>query len=142
MKRHWRYVVLSIAGVTAIAVVLASVFAPREPVFQSKPLSYWVEQLDGHGRGGGHSPDHLCHKAKGMEWENVVVAADFADLFDNTGMPLPVGTSADPPSQNGKPIRFVEKDEVNLIYVAMTRSMANLMIRSPDLNRLLKGNCG
>jgi HEAT repeat protein len=50
MKRHWRYVVLSIAGVTAIAVVLASVFAPREPVFQSKPLSYWVEQLDGPNR--------------------------------------------------------------------------------------------
>src|ERR1019366_3149109 len=83
-----------------------------------------------------------CHKAKGMEWENVVVAGDFADLFDNTGTPLPVGTSADPPTQNGKPIRFVEKDEVNLIYVAMTRSMANLMIRSPDLHRLLKTNLG
>ena len=65
-----------------------------------------------------------------------MVAGDFADLFDNNGMPLPVGTSADPPTENGMPLRFVERDEVNLVYVAMTRSLCNLVIRSPDLNRL------
>jgi HEAT repeats len=45
MEERWSYAVLSLIGVVAVAVVLALVLRPCEPVYQGKPLSYWVDQL-------------------------------------------------------------------------------------------------
>lgn len=50
------------------------------------------------------------HKAKGLEWENVILANDFPDLF----------------SLQDKPDAWC--DEVNLLYVAVTRAMKRLAI--------------
>lgn len=52
-----------------------------------------------------------AHKAKGLEWDNVLVMDDFQDLVkeDSTIDPFEI-----------------EPDEFNLIYVAITRAMGNL----------------
>lgn len=55
-----------------------------------------------------------AHRAKGREWDNVVIAADFDNLL--------LGKRQLQPS---------EKDaELNLLYVAMTRAMARLELQS------------
>lgn len=53
------------------------------------------------------------HKAKGMEWDNVIISNDFPDLF-----------SLKPHSEEWC-------DEVNLLYVAATRAMTRLVINEP-----------
>ncbi len=52
-----------------------------------------------------------AHKAKGLEWENVYISNDFLDL-------VKYGKIVNP--------KNFEKDEFNLIYVAVTRSMGGL----------------
>src|SRR5437016_27402 len=49
MKERWPYAVLSLVGLTAAAVLIVWVFGPREPVYQSQPLSYWLDQLSSPG---------------------------------------------------------------------------------------------
>ncbi len=77
-----------------------------------------------------------CHKAKGMEWGTVLVPHDYTKLFD--GRLLPAGSKLKPPlDKDGHPIRFIDKDEINLIYVAITRSINNLILDNPHLTLLL-----
>ena len=66
-----------------------------------------------------------AHKAKGLEWDNVELCDDFTDLMD----------------RNGKPVsrKSVEVDEINLIYVAVTRARENLIIsRKGSLESFIK----
>jgi hypothetical protein len=74
-----------------------------------------VESLLASGRSGEDAPLHIitAHRAKGMEWSHVTVAADFVMRFycfdKKTGELLQK--------------KFVPEDEVNLLYVAVTRAM-------------------
>ena len=52
-----------------------------------------------------------AHKAKGLEWDNVLLLDDFTPLLKDDTLLDPTGTEA---------------DEYNLIYVAMTRARINL----------------
>ncbi len=58
------------------------------------------------------------HKSKGLEWSNVSLADDFAELFDEKRIPFKVGSE------------FLPKDEVNLLYVAATRAKKQLRLNS------------
>lgn len=60
-----------------------------------------------------------AHKSKGLEFVNVKIADDFIDLFDDNGFKLP-------------PDR-IDLEEINLLYVAVTRGMFEL-----ELNKELK----
>lgn len=53
-----------------------------------------------------------AHRSKGLEWDNVMLADDFPDLFDKE-------------NKRKKPEL---SDELNLLYVACTRAMFNLQI--------------
>jgi hypothetical protein len=69
-----------------------------------------------------------AHRAKGLEWDQVVLGEDFAELFDDTtGKLRTIGE--DRKTQ-------VEQDEVNLLYVASTRAKKRLTINK-QLNQLL-----
>ena len=65
------------------------------------------------------------HKAKGLEWDRVIIAEDFKRLFDKEGNMLPMG--------------FLDKEvppeEINLLYVAATRAKRELQLNS-ELHRL------
>ncbi|WP_022665444.1 UvrD-helicase domain-containing protein [Desulfospira joergensenii] len=69
-----------------------------------------------------------AHKAKGLEWDDVLMMDDFQNLVHKGGFTNP--SLADP-------------DEYNLIYVAMTRAMKNLRFDSnndvPEFIRLYRG---
>lgn len=57
-----------------------------------------------------------AHKAKGMEWENVVLVDDYAKLEmgkDDNGSLIPP-----------------DKEEINIIYVAITRALRGLQVNS------------
>lgn len=56
-----------------------------------------------------------AHRAKGLEWDSVAMADDFMDLCDAPAL-----------REELSPEEFAE--EVNLIYVAVTRSMGKLML--------------
>lgn len=56
------------------------------------------------------------HKSKGLEWHNVSLADDFAELFDEQRKPLPIKDN------------LLPKDEVNLLYVAATRAQRALRL--------------
>ena len=58
------------------------------------------------------------HKSKGLEWENVSLADDFSELFDEHRVPFKVSTD------------LLPKDEVNLLYVASTRAKRALRLNS------------
>lgn len=59
------------------------------------------------------------HKAKGAEWDNVILCSDFSSVaFKN--------------EETGK----ILKEELNLVYVAMTRAMKNLMVSPEILDKL------
>lgn len=62
-----------------------------------------------------------AHRAKGMEWDNVVLANDYVDLLDESGTE-PVTLSETVGDGH------VHPDEINLIYVAMTRARRNLSV--------------
>ena len=71
--------------------------------------------------GGEQSANVLLvtgHSAKGLEWSNVSLAGDFAELFDDRRQPLKVGPDT------------VEKGEINLLYVAATRAKKALQLNS------------
>lgn len=56
------------------------------------------------------------HKSKGLEWPNVSLAEDFAELFDEQRKPFDL--------EGGE----LTKDEVNLLYVAATRAQSALRL--------------
>jgi superfamily I DNA/RNA helicase len=68
------------------------------------------------------------HKAKGGEWDRVIVADDFPKLFDKNGNLIPLGFD------EGQ----IDPQEINLIYVAATRAKHQLQI-NPDIRRLISG---
>jgi superfamily I DNA/RNA helicase len=68
------------------------------------------------------------HKAKGGEWDRVIVADDFPKLFDKNGNLIPLGFD------EGQ----LDPQEINLIYVAATRAKQQLQI-NPDIRRLIGG---
>lgn len=59
-----------------------------------------------------------AHKSKGLEFYNVVISEDFASLY------------------NGDNIDKVDEEEINLIYVAVTRAMEALVLNK-DLTKLM-----
>jgi len=81
-----------------------------------------------------HDPDQsdvyltTTHKAKGGEWDRVIVADDFPKLFDKNGNLIPLGFD------EGQ----LDPQEINLIYVAATRAKQQLQI-NPDIRRLIGG---
>lgn len=62
-----------------------------------------------------------AHRAKGMEWDNVVLGDDYAELFDEEGSLRPIGE--DRKTQ-------VRHDEINLLYVAATRAKKHLTLNA------------
>jgi F-box protein 18 (helicase) len=56
-----------------------------------------------------------AHKAKGLEWDTVELCDDFTALMDQKGRPLSR--------------RSLDVDEINLIYVAVTRARENLRVQ-------------
>ena len=69
-----------------------------------------------------------AHKAKGLEWNNVMLTNDFADLFDEEGHLREVSTG-DP--DKDKQLGYenpIPRDEVNLLYVAATRAKKRLKL--------------
>jgi F-box protein 18 (helicase) len=56
-----------------------------------------------------------AHKAKGLEWDTVELCDDFTALMDKKGRPLSH--------------RSIDIDEINLIYVAVTRARENLYLQ-------------
>lgn len=65
------------------------------------------------------------HKSKGLEWHNVALADDFAELFNEQREPLKVKDDELP------------KDEVNLLYVAATRAQRALKLNG-ELRSLMQ----
>jgi len=59
-----------------------------------------------------------AHKSKGLEFYNVILCDDFAELFKGDNI-----------------VKNVDEEEINLIYVAVTRSIENLILNK-DLNKL------
>ncbi len=65
-----------------------------------------------------------AHKAKGLEWANVLLMEDFHPLLKEEKIMDPAG---------------VDPDEFNLIYVAMTRAMVNLRFdRESDIPEFIR----
>lgn len=59
------------------------------------------------------------HKAKGLEYFNVKIGEDFTSLFND----------------NGDKRKNIDREELNIYYVAITRAIENLILNK-DLNRL------
>ncbi|NVZ11535.1 UvrD-helicase domain-containing protein [Allochromatium humboldtianum] len=87
-----------------------------------------IERLE-----SAHEPDSrkagaeltTAHKAKGLEWDQVVLGNDFPDLMDGSGVPLV--SALMPPDSPENPL---DPDEANLLYVAATRARKHLVITS------------
>jgi F-box protein 18 (helicase) len=83
-----------------------------------------------------------AHKAKGLEWDNVILANDFEDLFDDDGRLVKIKQQVQADTSLSAEMRkllleeAIEKDEINLLYVAATRAKRHLKLNS-DLNRLM-----
>jgi hypothetical protein len=60
-----------------------------------------------------------AHRAKGLEWDNVVLGSDYAEMFDDDGKIRKIGD--DRKTQ-------IAHDEVNLTYVAATRAKKHLTL--------------
>jgi hypothetical protein len=43
MKPPWPKALLAVISIVGLAIVLSAVFRPREPVYQGKALSHWVD---------------------------------------------------------------------------------------------------
>lgn len=87
------------------------------------------------------------HKAKGLEWDNVAIADDFTDLFDENKNLVKIkqqvaASKAYPVGPTGDAIRklhmaaAVERDEIHLLYVAATRARRFLKLNN-DLRFLM-----
>jgi hypothetical protein len=69
-----------------------------------------------------------AHRAKGLEWDNVILCEDFRPLYDEeTGNLRPIGHN---------PKTQIAADEINLLYVASTRAKSCL-VPNRELARLL-----
>lgn len=80
-----------------------------------------IDRIRRQSMGGPESAQVLLvtgHSAKGLEWSNVSLASDFAELFDEQRRPFAVGPDT------------VEKGEINLLYVAATRAKRQLQLNS------------
>lgn len=62
-----------------------------------------------------------AHRAKGMEWDNVVLGDDYAELFNEEGQLRPIGDDRK---------TEVRHDEINLLYVAATRAKKHLTLNA------------
>lgn len=64
-----------------------------------------------------------AHRAKGLEWDQVVLHDDFTELLDSDGETLvTLGDRNDPETET------VHPDEIHLVYVALTRAKRRLAI--------------
>lgn len=59
-----------------------------------------------------------AHRAKGMEWDTVVLGSDYPELFTEDGDLKEIGPDR---------LTQVKADEINLLYVASTRAKKNLI---------------
>lgn len=85
-----------------------------------------------------------AHKSKGLEWDNVMLAPDFCDLLDMNDDPVLIKdqvladkTITDEKQRKALLSDAVERDEINLIYVAATRARKKLRLNG-ELNRLME----
>jgi F-box protein 18 (helicase) len=67
-----------------------------------------------------------AHKAKGLEWNNVMLTNDFASLYDEEDNLLPVSTGDPEEDARRGYKKTIPRDEVNLLYVAATRAKRRL----------------
>lgn len=80
------------------------------------------------------------HKAKGLEWNNVMLDGDFVELFNEMGMPKPL-LPPEGPAEGKKEEDYIDPAEINLLYVAATRAKRKLKLCN-QLQRLVKWHCG
>jgi F-box protein 18 (helicase) len=85
-----------------------------------------------------------AHKSKGLEWDNVMLAPDFTDLLDSNDEPMRTKdqvladkTITDEKVRKAILADAVERDEINLVYVAATRAKKKLKLNT-ELHRLLE----
>jgi len=69
-----------------------------------------------------------AHRAKGLEWDNVILCDDFVELFDEESGKL---------KQLGTGFNQIPPDEINLLYVAATRAK-KVLVPNRDLQCLLE----
>ena len=77
-----------------------------------------------------------AHKSKGLEWPNVMLTNDYANLFDEEDNLLPVSTGNPDEDKRLGYTKTIPRDEVNLLYVACTRAKKRLKLNH-DLRVLL-----
>ena len=77
-----------------------------------------------------------AHKAKGLEWNNVMLTNDYTDLFNEEDELLPISTGDEEEDKRRGYKRTIPRDEVNLLYVAATRTKRRLKLNH-DLRVLL-----
>jgi superfamily I DNA/RNA helicase len=89
-----------------------------------KSLYEYFEMIDKNLTGINNSDLILttAHKSKGLEFVSVKIAEDFIDLY----------------SENGILLDLVEPEEINLLYVAITRATYDLELNS-DLEKFIQG---
>ncbi len=88
-----------------------------------------LNKIEKHCKSDPKTADYVfttAHKAKGLEWKTVVLMDDFADLRDGLLTPEEVFL-----------IRDNDNDEMNLLYVAMTRAKKYLVLNHVILNLLV-----
>jgi F-box protein 18 (helicase) len=75
-----------------------------------------------------------AHKSKGLEWDNVMLAPDFTDLLDDNDEPVLIKDQVladksitDEKVRKALMADAVERDEINLVYVAATRAKKKLV---------------
>lgn len=84
-----------------------------------------------------------AHKSKGLEWDNVKLAPDFSELLDCDDQPVLIrdevlaDTTLDDKTRKAMLDKAVERDEINLVYVAATRAKKKLMLNA-ELQRLVQ----
>lgn len=83
-----------------------------------------------------------AHKSKGLEWDNVVLPGDYTDLYDDNEQLVHIKQQLalipGIPERERKKMMYdaVEEDEINLVYVAVTRAKQKLQLNN-QLRKLL-----